>query len=444
MLNDVIVALATPPLEGALAIIRVSGENSFSLLEKIFSNKSKKQSHKIYFGNIVENQEIIDEVLVLTFFAPNSFSGENSFEINCHGSMFIVEKILSLCIKNGARMANKGEFSKRAYLNDRIDLIQAEAINDMVFSSSEEDLKLAIYSLKGSTSNLIKDIKVIFLDLISNIEVNIDYPEYDDAEVVTKEIVIEKIKLLNHQIDLILKDAKIGKMIKHGINVAIVGKPNVGKSSLLNSLLQEHKAIVTPIAGTTRDIVEGSINLDGLKLNLLDTAGIRKDAEEIEQIGIQKAKETILGSDLILLVLDDSNILSIEDLQLLELTKDKNRIIVKNKTDLNKSKIDLPGIQISAKLDEIETLKKAIKEKVGFDIKKYENKPLITNVRHIGLLKAAKENLKQAKKEIEKGIPIDLVSIEIFNALKNIEDILGNRSRINIIDEIFSRFCLGK
>lgn len=346
--------------------------------------------------------------------------------------------------KKGARMANKGEFSKRAYLNNKIDLIQAEAINDMIRSTSEQESRLAVHSLKGSTSKLINKIKIDFLDLISNIEVNIDYPEYDDTETITKAIAKEKIEKLDLKIDEILKDSKMGQMIKDGISVAIVGKPNVGKSSLLNALLKQEKAIVTSVAGTTRDIVEGSINLDGLKLNLLDTAGIRNEAGAIEKIGIEKARQTIKNSDLILLVLDDSRALTKEDYELLEFSKDKNRIIVINKSDLNKNKVSLEGIKISAQSNQIENLKKAIKEKVGFDLKDYVNKPLITNVRHIGLLNAAKENLKQVKEELENDVPIDLVSIEIFNALKNIEDILGNRAKINLSEEIFARFCLGK
>lgn len=442
MMNDVIVALATAPMESAIALIRVSGENSFELLNKIFSKKITPEGHKAYFGNLVDNNEIIDEVIITTFVAPHSFTGENSFEINCHGGMFIVNKIIKACIKNGARMANRGEFSKRAYLNNKIDLIQAEAINDMIRATSEEESKLAVLSLKGNTSKMIIDVKEKLLKIISNIEVNIDYPEYDDAEVVTKEVATLKLIELRKDIKDIIKDASIGKIIKDGIKVAIVGKPNVGKSSLLNALLQEDKAIVTNIAGTTRDVVEGQVNLDGLKLNLLDTAGIRESEDNVEKIGIEKSLKMINEADLILLLLDASSEIDEEDKKLIELTKNKKVIRVINKKELNE-KTTLDGIKISAKNNDIEDLKKEIKRVVGYNYN-YDNKPLLTNTRQIGLLEASLNNIENGLKELEKDTPIDLVSIDLVNALNNIEDILGNRSKINLSEEIFARFCLGK
>ena len=442
MMNDVIVALATAPMESAIALIRVSGENSFELLNKIFSKKITPEEHKAYFGNLVDNNEIIDEVIITTFVAPHSFTGENSFEINCHGGMFIVNKIIKACIKNGARMANRGEFSKRAYLNSKIDLIQAEAINDMIRATSEEESKLAVLSLKGNTSKMIIDVKEKLLKIISNIEVNIDYPEYDDAEVVTKEVATLKLIELRKDIKDIIKDASIGKIIKDGIKVAIVGKPNVGKSSLLNALLQEDKAIVTNIAGTTRDVVEGQVNLDGLKLNLLDTAGIRESEDNVEKIGIEKSLKMINEADLILLLLDASSEIDEEDKKLIELTKNKKVIRVINKKELNE-KTTLDGIKISAKNNDIDNLKKEIKRVVGYNYN-YDNKPLLTNTRQIGLLEASLNNIENGLKELEKDTPIDLVSIDLVNALNNIEDILGNRSKINLSEEIFARFCLGK
>lgn len=442
MLNDVIIALATAPMESAIGVIRVSGEDSFILLEKIFSKKIKIEPHKAYFGNIVDKDEIIDEVIITTFVAPRSFTGENSFEINCHGGMFIINKIIKTCIKNGARMANRGEFSKRAYLNGKIDLIQAEAINDMIRATSEEESKLAVLSLKGSTSKMILEVKEKLLQIVSNIEVNIDYPEYDDAEVVTKENAREKLIKLRSDIKEIIKDANIGKIIKDGIKVAIIGKPNVGKSSLLNALLEEDKAIVTNIAGTTRDIVEGQVNIDGLKLNLLDTAGIRESEDKVEKIGIDKSLKTINEADLIILVLDALNGLDEEDIKLIELTKNKKVIQVVNKVELNEL-TTLQGIKISAKKKEINNLKEEIKRVVGYTFN-YDNKPLLTNSRQIGLLEASFNNIENALKELEKDVPIDLVSIDLVNSLNNIEDILGNRSKVNLSEEIFSRFCLGK
>ena len=418
MMNDVIVALATAPMESAIAVIRVSGEECFELLKKIFSRNIKIEGHKAYFGNIVNGEEIIDEVSVSTFIAPRSFTGENSFEINCHGGMFIVNKIIETCIKNGARMANRGEFSKRAYLNGKIDLIQAEAINDMIRATSDEESKLAVMSLKGSTSNMIANVKEKMLQILSNIEVNIDYPEYDDAEVVTKEVAKVKLLELRKDIKEIIKGARIGKIIKDGIKVAIVGKPNVGKSSLLNALLEEEKAIVTNIAGTTRDIVEGQVNIDGLKLNLLDTAGIRNSDDSVEKIGIEKSIKTIEEADLVLLVLDAARGIDEEDVKLMDLVKNKNTITVVNKIELNEGCL-LEGIKISAKKGNIENLKNEIKSKVGYSYN-YENKPLLTNARQIGLMESSLKNIESGLKEIEKGTPVDLVSIDLSKALLDI------------------------
>ena len=442
MMNDVIVALATAPMESAIAVIRVSGEYSFELLEKIFDRNIKIEGHKAYFGNVVDGEEIIDEVIVSVFVGPKSFTGENSFEISCHGGMFIVNKIIQACIKNGARMANRGEFSKRAYLNGKIDLIQAEAINDMIRATSDEESKLAVMSLKGSTSKMIHEVKEKMIQILSNIEVNIDYPEYDDAEVVTKEVAQLKLLELRKEIKNIIKDAEIGRIIKDGIEVAIVGKPNVGKSSLLNALLDEDKAIVTNIEGTTRDIVEGQINIDGLKLNLLDTAGIRNSEDNVEKIVIEKSIKTINEADLVLLVFDASRGLDDEDIKLLDMTKGKNVINVINKIELNEG-CTLEGIRISAKNKNIDNLKEEIKSKVGYSYN-HENKPLLTNIRQIGLLESCLKNIESSLKELDKGTPIDLVSIDLSKGLLDLEDILGNRSKVNLSEEIFSRFCLGK
>ena len=442
MINDVIVALATAPMESAIAVIRISGEKCYDVLKKIFSRKIFFEGHRAYYGNIVDAGKVIDEVVVTTFKSDKSFTGENSFEISCHGGMFIVNKIIEVCIKNGARMANRGEFSKRAYLNGKIDLIQAEAINDMIRATSEEENQLAVLSLKGSTSKMIGKVKEKLVKILSNIEVNIDYPEYDDAEIVTKELAqIELIELRN-DIKEIIKDSRIGRVIKDGIKVAIVGKPNVGKSSLLNALLEEEKAIVTNIAGTTRDIVEGQVNIEGLKLNLLDTAGIRNSEDHVEKIGIEKSIKTIEEADLILLVLDASKDLDEEDQKLIDLIKEKDVLRVINKVELN-PKTSLEGIKISAKKGEIDSLKEAIKQKVGYSLN-YDNRPLLTNTRQIGLLESCLLYIESSLKDLDKDIPIDLISIDLSKALMDIEDILGNRSKVNLSEEIFSRFCLGK
>lgn len=443
MYKDVIVALATPSMESAIAVIRVSGENSLALLKEIFSNKKEYEGNKVYYGKILEDKEIIDEVLISTFRAPKSFTGEDSFEINCHGGMFIVKRIIELCIKKGARLAKRGEFSKRAFLNNKLDLLQAESINDMIRAESELEAKLAVNGLMGNTSNLILDIEKDFLELLSNIEVNIDYPEYDEAEIATKDYVSEMIVTIKEKIQHLIKDSKIGKRIKDGLNIAILGKPNVGKSSILNTLLNEEKAIVTDIEGTTRDIVEGQITLDGLKINLLDTAGIRETVNKVEKIGIEKSIKLINDADLIILVLDASRKLDEEDYKLLEITKDCKRIIVANKKEIKGKDFDYKTIEISAKNNDIEILKKEIINSVGFDIKEYSNKPLLSNIRQIGLLENSSLHLENVLKDLEL-VPIDLLTTELTQALENIRDILGHKTRLDMVDEIFSRFCLGK
>lgn len=443
MYNDVIVALATPSMESAISVIRVSGENCLSLLKEIFSNKADYEGYKVYYGKIKDDDEVIDEVLVSTFIGPRSFTGEDSFEINCHGGMFIVKRIISLCLKKGANLAKRGEFSKRAFLNNKIDLIQAESINDMIRAESELEAKLALNGLVGNTSKLILDVEKQFLELMSNIEVNIDYPEYDEAEIATKEYVVNQINDLKEKINILIKDSKVGRRIKDGLNVAILGKPNVGKSSILNALLKEEKAIVTDIEGTTRDIVEGQINLNGLKINLLDTAGIRNTDNKVEKIGIEKSLDLVNKADLIVLVLDASKPLQAEDYKLLEISKNKQRIIVANKKEIKDERFKYSTIEISAKNNEIEELKEAIVTSVGFNLKEYDNKPLLSNTRHIGLLENSLEKLVNVERELEL-VPVDLLTNDLMAALENIRDILGHKSKLDMVDEIFSRFCLGK
>ena len=443
MYNDVIVALASASMESAIAVIRVSGENSLSLLKEIFTNKSNYEGYRVYYGRIVDDQEVIDEVLVSTFVAPRSFTGEDSFEINCHGGMFLVKKIIALCLKKGARLAKRGEFSKRAFLNNKMDLLQAESINDMIRAESEMETKLALNGLMGNTSKLIIDIEKDFLNLMSNIEVNIDYPEYDEAEVATKEYIVEMIKTIREKINVLIKDSKVGKRIKDGINIAILGKPNVGKSSILNALLKEEKAIVTDIEGTTRDIVEGQIVLEGLKINLLDTAGIRNTDNKVEKIGIEKSLNLVNEADLIIVVLDASRQLEKDDYELLKLSENKKRIIVANKKEIKAENFVYDAIEISAMNNEIEELKKAIIDSVGFKLKDYDNKPLLSNARHIGLLENSLEYLNIVEKELE-FVPVDLLTTELSRSLENIRDILGKKSKLDMVDEIFSRFCLGK
>jgi len=437
---ETIFALATAPLKSALAIIRISGDNSFSIINKMVKKPIKKDKG-ISINTIFFNEKEIDQVVINKYVSPNSFTGEDSLEIICHGSMLIVKEIISILIILGAREARNGEFSERAFLNKKIDLVQAEAINDMINASTSEGKDLALLSLNGKTSLELLPLIDKVGYLLSLIEVNIDYPEYEDLEEINKDKIINLINEMIPHIEALLESAKKGYVIVNGINVAIVGRPNVGKSSLLNALLGKEKAIVTDIAGTTRDIVEGDINIDGLSLHLIDTAGIRESDNVIESIGIKKAKENITSADLVLVLLDSSNITK-EDEELIKLVHDKKNIIVYNKKDLVNIK-DTNNIYISAKNNDIKPLINKIKEIFGidnFDI----SKPSLTSAREIGLLSSAKENLILAKENAIKDLPIDIISSSIMSAFKDLKGIIGEDNSIDISKEIFSRFCVGK
>ena len=358
---DCIVSLITPPMKGAVAVIRMSGEESLSITNRIFS-RFITESHKVYYGFIVnkETGEKIDEVMVSYFKGPRSFTGEDVVEISCHGSLIIVNQIIELCIKYGARISERGEFSSRAFYNGRIDLVQAEAINSLINAETLQAKRLQLFSLSGQTSSLIYPIKEKLADILSLIEVNIDYPEYQDIEEMTTNKIIEEVDPLIEEINSLIKSGERSKLIFSGINVAIVGRPNVGKSSLLNALLKQDKAIVTNIPGTTRDVVEGKINLNGLVLNLLDTAGIRNSEDEVEKIGIEKSKQIAEQADLVLLVLEADKTLK-EDEELLEMVKGYKHLVVYNKKELmNQNSIDSDKIYISALNKDIDSLEEAI------------------------------------------------------------------------------------
>ena len=439
---ETIVALATAPLKSALSIVRLSGDDCFFVVNKIFSKDlTKYTKNSIIHGQIIDGTETVDDVVLLLYIAPHSFTGENSVEIISHGSPIIFNKIIDLCIKSGARLATGGEFSSRAYFHGKMNLMEAESINDLINAESEESKKISMMALEGKTSLLIEPIKTKLGDLLSNIEVNIDYPEYLDIEEANNEKIVEFCRDILKYIDELIKNGNKGNIIKDGIKVAIVGKPNVGKSSILNALLNEEKAIVTNIKGTTRDIVEGKINLNGVIINLFDTAGSRESSDVVEEIGIKKSIEKLNDSDIVLCVFDSANFDN-EDKEILELVKNKKHIIVYNKSDLIKEKV-ADNLYISALNKDIEPLKNKILEILDLKKENYEN-PSIANVRELGLLKNIKEILKNVLRDTENDVPIDIINSEIKEAYLKTLSITGEDFDFDISKEIFSRFCVGK
>lgn len=444
MNEDIIVAIATSRLEAAISMIRISGPDSIAFVQKFFTGKIlEKPSHTINYGYIVDEGQRIDEVLVNIYRGSRTFTGEEMVEINCHGGVFITSRVLEVCIKNGARMAERGEFSKRAFLNGRIDLSQAEAISDIITAKNSYATDLALKGIGGTISNFIEDLKEDLIQIITQIEVNIDYPEYDDVEELTASSLLPKSSELLTKMNKILEDSKNIKLVKEGIKTVIIGRPNVGKSSLLNVLLQEDKAIVTNIAGTTRDIVEGSISIDGIVLNMIDTAGIRETDDIIESMGVEKSKELINQADLVLLVIDGSTTLSDEDIQLLDLTKDATRLVVINKADQG-IKVDLDGVIISAKDNNISALTNQIKNM--FELGKIidNNDHILTNARQTMLLQRASQALKQAVEAMNMYVPTDLIVTDLYECWNNLKEILGEKAKEDLLDELFKRFCIGK
>lgn len=447
-MNDTIVAISTALGEGAISIIRVSGDDAIKIINPLFDGKDleKASSHTINYGRIVYNGEIIDEVLLSIMKAPKTYTKEDVIEINTHGSIAVVNKIMEILLLEGCRLAEPGEFTKRAFLNGRIDLTESEGVMDLINSETELTRKMAINELSGNVSRLITDTREDIISLISNIEVNIDYPEYEDIEVVTINKIREKIREIKEKLLKTLKLSEDGKILKDGIKTVILGKPNVGKSSLLNALLEEEKAIVTDVKGTTRDIVEGSILVGGVKLNLIDTAGVRKSDDIVEKIGIEKSLNLIDEAELVLLILDASCPLSEEDKYLLEKTKDKKRIIIMNKIDLklNNSYMD-DVIKISAKNNEgIEDIKDAIKELYNVGTFMSKNLTFFTNVRQISLLKSAIKSLEDVEQGIKEEREIDMIEIDLKLVWEKLGDIIGANYTEELIDNLFSRFCLGK
>ena len=439
---ETIVALATPPLRSALAIVRLSGDDCFFIVSKFFTKDiTKVEKNTIYHGFIKDKEEIIDEVVLLAYKGPKSFTGEDSVEIMCHGSPLIFNRIIKVALKNGARLATNGEYSSRAYAHGKLNLMQAESINDLINAETEESKKLSLMALKGDTAKLIDPLKKSLGDILSLIEVNIDYPEYLDIEEANNEKIVEICKENIKYIQKLIKDGVKGNIIKDGINVAIVGKPNVGKSSILNALLNENKAIVTDVKGTTRDIVEGKINLNGVLINLFDTAGIRESSDEVESIGIKKSISKLRDSDIVLCVFDSQEY-DEEDKEITKLVEGKNTIFVYNKKDLVQNNLD-DKLYVSALNKDVEPLKKAIIEKLGLSKENYDN-PSIANTREIGILENIKTILEQVLIDVNSEIPIDLINSELKEAYLKTLSITGEDNDFDIAKEIFSRFCVGK
>lgn len=439
-MKNTIVSLITPPLMGAVAVIRISGDEALDIASSIFSRRIK-EPNKVVFGNIQNGENIVDEVLLTYFKGPKSFTGEDVIEISCHGSMLIANEIISLIISKGARMAERGEFSSRAYANGKIDLVQAEGINSLILSTTAEQKKLAMYSLKGETSSKLSPLITKLADILANIEVNIDYPEYQDIEEVTERQIILECDYIAKEIMTMLNQSKKSQYIVHGVNVALVGLPNAGKSSLLNALLNQNKAIVSSIPGTTRDVVEGNINLGGLPLHLLDTAGIHEASNEIEALGITKSQEEIEKADLVIFVKDATTLFSKEERELLNSIENKKHIVVFNKADLINDKKE-EGIYISAINKDVTELKDEILKM--FDLSVNDIIPSLCSTREIGLLEKAKEDMLRAKEEAEYCFSLDLISVYIKEAYDTLKEIIGERVSVDLEKEIFSRFCVGK
>ena len=448
-MEDTIVAISTSVGEGAISIIRLSGHDALNIASKVFTKDlTKVDSHTIHYGFITSNNEKIDEVLVSVMKAPKTFTREDIVEINCHGGIATTNKVLEVLLENGARLAEPGEFTKRAFLNGRIDLLEAEATMDLISSKAESARKISINTLTGETSNLIKNLRSELVKIISNIEVNIDYPEYEDIEVLTNESILPDIKKFKEKLEEIIKKSEDSKVIKEGIRVGIIGRPNVGKSSLLNSLLEEEKAIVTDVPGTTRDIVEGSLIVSGIPLNIIDTAGIRKTEDTVEKIGVEKSLKIIDTSDLLIYILNNNEEITEEEKEILEKTKNKKRIIVVNKIDLktklNKKLLD-SYIEISVKENiGIDKIKDEIKRLFNIGEISTNDMTYLSNARSIALLKKSLNNINDAINEINNNNPIDIVELSLKESWNNLGEVIGETYTDELLDELFSRFCLGK
>ena len=457
---DTIAAISTAPGEGAIGIVRISGDLAISIASSIYQCGTKQleeqKSHTIHYGHIVDPQsgEIYDEVMVSVLRAPKTFTREDIVEINCHGGIVAINRVLQLVLRMGARLAEAGEFTKRAFLNGRIDLSQAEAVMDLIRAKTDKSMQLAMRQLDGQLSHLIQNLRQEILNTLAQVEVNIDYPEYDDVEEMTLQLLREKTQQVLQGIRALLNTASQGKILRDGLKTAIVGRPNVGKSSLLNVLLREEKAIVTDIAGTTRDTIEEYVNVRGVPLQLIDTAGIRETDDVVEKIGVERSRKALNEADFVLLLLNQSETLQEEDIRLLETTKGMKRIILFNKTDLP-SKLSTEDIAPYAQEEEIVTTSMLNKEGIdqleekiaGYFFQGQMNErdaTYLSNTRHIALLEKAEQALVEVQNGIEMEMPVDLIQIDFTRAWDLLGEITGDSVQDELLTQLFSQFCLGK
>lgn len=451
---DTITAISTPLGEGAIGIVRLSGTDALAIAQSVFKGKNLEQvaSHTINYGHIIDPKTgtIIDEVMVSVMLAPKTFTRENVVEINTHGGIAVTNEILQLLIRQGARMAEPGEFTKRAFLNGRVDLTQAEAVMDIIRAKTDKAMTIAVKQLDGSLSQLINDTRQEILNILAQVEVNIDYPEYDDVEEMTTALLREKTQEFQSLLENLLRTAKRGKILREGLSTAIIGRPNVGKSSLLNNLLREDKAIVTDIAGTTRDVIEEYVNIKGVPLKLVDTAGIRETDDLVEQIGVERSKKALQEADLVLLVLNASEKLTDQDWALLNLSQDSNRIILLNKTDLEQ-KIELEQlpddyIPISVLTNQNINLIEDRINQLFFDNAGLveQDATYLSNARHISLIEKAVQSLEAVNDGLALGMPVDLLQVDLTRTWEILGEITGDAAPDELITQLFSQFCLGK
>lgn len=457
---DTIAAISTPPGEGAISIVRLSGTEAVKIANQIshYQKKSLEEvpTHTIHYGHVKdpETKAVLDEVMFAVMRAPKTFTREDIVEINCHGGMVVANQILQLLLRQGARLAEPGEFTKRAFLNGRMDLSQAEAVMDLIQAKTDESMKLALNQLDGKLSHLIRELRQKILEALAQVEVNIDYPEYDDVEEMTSIILVNKAREVQQDVAHLLQTSRQGKILREGLSTAIIGRPNVGKSSLLNYLLQEDKAIVTEIAGTTRDVIEEYVNVRGVPLKLVDTAGIRETDDVVEKIGVERSRQAIVDADLILLILNQSEALTEMDKELLTLTKGKHRIVLLNKVDLPRKLEEgllkeyleeetvLPISVISSQ--GIDALEQAIKNTFFNQETSGKDATYLSNSRHIGLLEETNRALQEVIDGIEQEMPVDLVQIDMTRAWDLLGEIIGDSVQDELITQLFSQFCLGK